>query len=143
MSRWRKVLELIWAPPIESSKPTALKPSNEAINPQIALIEKAIQEDKIYHQTKLTLQDMAKKLNMPTRQLSTVINQYYQCSFSDFINQHRVEKIKECILAKDDEKLTLLAIAYEAGFNSKSSFNYMFKKFVGKTPMQFKNAIKS
>lgn len=107
----------------------------------IKLIENSIQEDKIYRQPKLSLQDMAKELNVPTRHLSKLINQHYNCSFSDFINQQRVEEIKERIVNQEDEKLTLLALALEAGFNSKSSFNFMFKKFTGATPIQFKNTL--
>ncbi|HAA19997.1 MAG TPA: hypothetical protein DCP28_14980 [Cytophagales bacterium] len=109
--------------------------------PQLALIHRALHEDKVYRKPRLTLQELAKITQINSRQLSMLINQHYQLSFSDFINQHRVEEIKERIRAGEDEKFTLLAIALEAGFNSKSSFNQMFKKFTGKTPMQFKKAL--
>lgn len=114
-----------------------------AIDQRVTLIEKSLKEDKIYRRPKLTLNDMARELDIAPRQLSTLINEHYNYSFSDFINQHRVEEIKERIRQNEDEKLTLLALAYDAGFNSKSSFNFMFKKFTAQTPAQFKNSLKT
>lgn len=113
----------------------ALIPEEFAV--QIKLIEDAINVDRIFTKPKLSLQEMASHIKISPRQLSAIINQTYHCSFSDFINQHRVEEVKKRIRNKDNNQLTLIAIAYEAGFNSKSSFNAMFKKFTGKTPNQF------
>lgn len=104
----------------------------------ILAIEQAMQVQKMYRQPKLSLQEMANELNISARVLSQTINIHYQYSFSDFINTHRINEVKERILRKDDEQFTLLAIALDAGFNSKSSFNLMFKKIVGTTPQEFK-----
>lgn len=104
----------------------------------ITQLENIMNEGKAYLQPKLNLRQVAKLMEMPTRQLSELINQHYQCSFSDFVNKYRVEEVKQRIKQGDDAQLTLLAIALEAGFNSKSSFNFMFKKFSGMTPKQFR-----
>ncbi|NQZ79329.1 MAG: AraC family transcriptional regulator, partial [Ekhidna sp.] len=96
---------------------------------EILLIEKKLREEKVYRQPKLTLHELSDITGINSRPLSNIINQHYKQSFSDFINQYRVEEVKERLRAKEDEKFTLLAIAIEAGFNSKSSFNHMFKKF--------------
>jgi AraC-like DNA-binding protein len=59
-------------------------------------------------------------------------------SFSDYINQQRIEKVKKLLKSEDQKKYTLLAIAENAGFSSKSSFNAVFKKMTGLTPTQYK-----
>jgi AraC-like DNA-binding protein len=104
----------------------------------ILAIEQAMQVQKIYRQPKLSLQEMANELKISERVLSQAINSHYQCSFSDFINTHRINEVKERILRKDDEQFTILSIALDSGFNSKSSFNLMFKKIAGTTPQEFK-----
>ena len=57
----------------------------------------------------------------------------------DFINTYRIEKAKERLLHPKDEKETILEVMYEVGFNSKSSFNTVFKKKTGLTPSQYKD----
>ncbi len=85
----------------------------------------------------LKLTDLAGEIKMPVRKLSTKINNEFEMSFYDFINHYRIEEFKDMINSKKNEQLTLLAIALEAGFNSKSSFNRVFKNHTGQTPSQF------
>lgn len=115
-------------------------PSNE-IKVQLNIIEQAMTEQKLYRQPKLNLRQMAKSVDLSPRQVSSLINQNHACSFSDFINKHRVEEVKQRIQQKDDQQLTLEALAFEAGFNSKSSFYFMFKKFTGVSPTEFKQKL--
>ena len=58
-------------------------------------------------------------------------------NFYHFVNYYRVEKVKESIAENKNQNLTLLAIAYDSGFNSKTTFNTIFKKFTGQTPTQY------
>jgi len=92
-------------------------------------------EQKPHLSPKLSLSELAKKLNTTTHQLSQVINQKEQVNFHDFINQYRIEEFIKRAL--HDNQFSILAHALDAGFNSKSSFNSVFKKLKGQTPTQY------
>ena len=104
----------------------------------IALIMK---EEKLYQQPDLNLIKLAKALNLNPRLLSRIINEQYQQNFSDFVNQYRIEDIKGKLTDPEFSHYTILAIALEAGFNSKSTFNAAFKKNTGMTPSAYRNAL--
>jgi AraC-like DNA-binding protein len=74
---------------------------------------------------------------MSPNHLSQVINQLEGKNFFDFVNAYRVEEVKRKMADDRSKKLTLLAIALESGFNSKTSFNMVFKKMTGQTPSQY------
>ena len=97
-----------------------------------------MKSEELFRDNNLTLSKVAGKLNISTHNLSEVINKHIQMNFFDFINSYRVEQVKKELLAGEKQNLTLIAIAYEAGFNSKSSFNAIFKKHTGKTPSEFR-----
>ena len=100
-------------------------------------IENAI-NNGIYTNPNLTLTDFSKIINTPSKELSKYINEVYQMNFSEFLNFHRVEKVKQLLANPDTEKFTLVTIANDAGFSSKSSFNTSFKKVTGMTPSTYK-----
>lgn len=87
----------------------------------------------------LSLPQLASELGITSHQLSQIINENHQLNFFDFINRFRVEEVKKKLGQKENNHLSLLGIAFESGFNSKSAFNRMFKKFTGQTPSQYKN----
>jgi len=95
-----------------------------------------------YTDSNLTLNKLANILGMTAHNLSEVINLHMRQNFFDFINKYRVEKVKQDLLDPEKKHLTFLAIAFDAGFNSKSSFNVIFKKHTGMTPSQYRNNIK-
>src|SRR6056297_491754 len=104
---------------------------------------KELMEIKKPHlEPKLSLVALAEYLDISPNYLSQIINQYEGKNFYDFVNQYRVEEFKERAKNPENSKFSLLAIAYDSGFNSKSSFNEVFKKNVGKTPSQYLNSIK-
>jgi len=73
--------------------------------------------------------------------LSYVINKGFAKNFNDLINEYRIEEVKSKLAAADDS--TLLAVAFDAGFNSKATFNRAFKKFTGLSPKEFQESLKS
>lgn len=85
----------------------------------------------------LTLVDLAEQLGVQTGQLSQVINAQEQKNFYDLINQWRVEEVIARLKDPVNKQYTLLAIAFESGFNSKASFNRNFKKITGQTPGEY------
>jgi YesN/AraC family two-component response regulator len=91
----------------------------------------------------LTLTTLANQMNVSRNQMSELINSGTGNNFYDFINKFRVEEVKQIMVNPKYKDYTLLAIAFEAGFPSKSTFNSIFKKFTGKTPTEFKNHIHS
>lgn len=93
--------------------------------------------DKIFTKPKLTIKDVAKELNLPPRYLSKIINSYHETNFKNFVNTYRVNDVIEKIKNSETNKKTLLGIALDSGFNSKSSFNQIFKEHTGKTPSNY------
>ncbi len=100
-------------------------------------LEKLMKEEKPYLNHKLNLKTLAENLDIHPNYLSQVINERFQKNFYDFINTARIEEFKTLIQQPKSQNLTLLALAMECGFSSKSSFNKFFKKSTGKTPSEF------
>lgn len=96
-----------------------------------------MEEQKPYLEPKLTLGNLAQSLGLSANHLSQVINQFEGVNFHDFVNKYRVEEFKN--LASDPlmKHFNILALALDAGFNSKSAFNMVFKKHTDKTPSQY------
>ena len=92
---------------------------------------------KPYLNSELKLSDLSEMLNIPSSHLSQILNTELNTNFYDFINEHRVKEMKECLFNPGYQNFTILAIAYEVGFSSKTSFNRIFKKHTGKTPSEF------
>ncbi len=98
-----------------------------------------LMEQKLYLNKELRLIDLSARLNIPNHRLSQVLNQHMDISFYDLINRCRVMEAKKMI--QSSPQLTLLQIAYDAGFNNKTSFVNAFKKFEGQTPSSFMKSI--
>ena len=96
-----------------------------------------MQTEKPYLEPKLSLAQLAEILGVLPNHLSQIINQYEAKNFYDFVNSYRVEEFIALAKKDTDKNFNLLGLAFEAGFNSKSSFNQVFKKFKGKTPSEF------
>ena len=93
--------------------------------------------EKLFLDSRLSIKTVADKLGISVNHLSQVINQQSGKNFFKFINEYRVEGAKKLLLDQSNKKYTILAIAYDCGFNSKSSFNTIFKQYTGKTPSDF------
>jgi AraC-like DNA-binding protein len=96
-----------------------------------------METNKPYLKSDLKISELADSLFVPYHQLSQLINDEFLVNFYDFINKHRVEDAKK-LLIEDNRNYKILAIAYEVGFNSKATFNRVFKKFTDLTPSEFK-----
>ena len=101
-------------------------------------VNHAINNDKVYKNPNLTLAELALRIETSPKDLSKYINEVHQMNFSEYLNFHRIEKVKELLKSSDAKKYTLVTLAEDAGFSSKSSFNATFKKMVGMTPSAYK-----
>jgi len=91
--------------------------------------------------SELTLADLATRLNTTPHKLSEVLNAEVGQTFYDFVNGYRVREVQRRIRAGEARTLKMLALALDAGFASKSTFNQAFKKHTSQTPSDFRQAV--
>ena len=94
-------------------------------------------KQEIHINPNLTLTDLASLLDTNRNIVSRAINQEFQVNFNDFVNEKRAEAVIAKLNKGEHSTSTLLGIAYDCGFNSKTTFNRAFKKHVGTTPKQY------
>lgn len=104
-------------------------------------LENYMEEKKPYLTENLTLKQLADGLEILPNNLSQIINEGYNKNFFQFVNEYRVIEVKRMLSDPKYSHYSILGIAYECGFNSKSTFNSIFKKMVGNTPSEYKNNI--
>ena len=105
-------------------------------------VEAYMTQHKPFTNPKLTLNELASMLKMPPYLLSKVINEGYDINFFDFINTYRIEEFKRRMEDPHFQHYTLLSIAFEVGFNSKTAFNRSFKKITNQSPSEFFQSVK-
>jgi AraC-like DNA-binding protein len=120
---------------IEKYKTTGL--SSEDARKFLPTLLNFMESEKPYLNNQLTISQLADQLKIPQHHLSQIINEQIGKNFFEFVNSYRVEEVKRRIAGNKNNKFTLLAIAYDSGFNSKSSFNTIFKKQTGLTPKEY------
>ncbi|MEM9324498.1 MAG: AraC family transcriptional regulator [Bacteroidota bacterium] len=101
-----------------------------------------MEENQPHLQATLTIDDLAGALGFTRHQLSQVINSVFGQNFFDFINEYRVREFEQRVQDEQYAHLTLLGIALDCGFNSKSSFNQIIKKMRGQTPSELRSHLK-
>ena len=100
-----------------------------------------METERPYLVGKLTLPQLAEQLNISANHLSQVINEHLAKNFFEFVNRYRVEEAKRLLLT--DPKRTVLDVALDAGFNSKSGFYKAFRQQIGMTPSQYRKSAES
>lgn len=103
----------------------------------ISNLKKLMDDKKPYINPKLNLSDLAELINISGNQLSQLLNEFIGRNFYDFVNKYRLEYLRQIKKESKYHNFTLLALAYECGFNSKTTFNTFFKKELGKTPSEY------
>lgn len=104
-----------------------------------AILDKEIRTRSWYALPRLTLNQLADLSGMSTRDISRSINLVAEMSFNDYINQHRIEQIKQALDNTTTDKTNLTDLALAAGFSSKATFNQSFKKAIGMTPSEYRH----
>lgn len=117
-------------------------PLNEAeAKEYTSKVKYLMEEKKPYLDPNLTLPGLAGKLQMSSHTLSRVINEKFGVNFFDFINQYRTDEVKSKMADPAFDHLSILGIAMDSGFNTKSAFNRVFKKQTGLTPSEYKKTL--
>ncbi|WP_299223618.1 AraC family transcriptional regulator [uncultured Aquimarina sp.] len=130
---------LVVTPVLDNSS----KYQNSSLSPEDrdAYAERILQymeEQKPYLNEDLKQSDLAEALNMNIPQISEVLNVCFQKNFNNFLNLYRINEVKKLMKNPNYEEYKIVAIGYEAGFKSKTSFNRAFKNLVGLTPSEYR-----
>ena len=96
-----------------------------------------MEQEKPYLDSQITLKRLSEMVDMQPHILSQLINESFECNFSEFINSYRIEEAKRLLRDPEYKSYTLTAIGFEAGFNSKSAFYIAFKSLTGTTPAKY------
>lgn len=112
--------------------------THEQAEAHLQRLLRLMEEKQLYKNSLLTLDDLAAELRITPHHLSQVINTKLGKNFYDFVNGYRVGETMRRLRDPGSLHLTILAIALESGFNTKSSFNTFFKKYTGVTPSQYR-----
>ncbi len=102
-----------------------------------------MERERPYLNNKLTLQELAEMIPTTPHNLSEVINSQLKQNFFEFVNSYRVKEAQQRLIDEANSNLTILAIALDSGFNSKSTFNSIFKKHTAMTPSRFRESLKA
>jgi len=124
----------------EKENQPAIKRSSETkVTEVVSRLIQLMERDKLYQEHELTLQTLSDKLSIPTYQASQAIKEGMNKNFYDLVNGYRVEEAKRLLVDPKNENFTILSVGFEAGFNSKTTFNTVFKKFTGVTPTEYRD----
>ena len=108
----------------------------------LKLLKEYMEKNKPYLNERITIKDLSEGLKLPYYQLSVVINNLLNKNFYDFINEYRIREVLSVLNESKNESVNILTIAFKCGFNSKSTFNRVFKNKMGTTPSMYKNGCK-
>ncbi|WP_337968725.1 helix-turn-helix transcriptional regulator [uncultured Flavobacterium sp.] len=127
---------------IENNIPEEYKEAITADNLYFQKLELLCKEQHIYTDSTLNREKVAEKLGISAGYVSLIVNTITGDNFANYINQYRVEAVKEMISNSEYENYNLLTMGLESGFTSKTTFYKAFKKVTGQTPNEYKNTSK-
>jgi AraC-like DNA-binding protein len=119
-----------------------LRPQNPSLSQKVfneykTILMQYMEKQKPYLIPELTINKLSELVEIPVRSLSTVINKGFNQNFFEFINTYRIQEAKKLMTGSHKHR-TVLEIIYEVGYNNKSVFNAVFKKYTGKTPKKYR-----
>lgn len=113
--------------------------SPERIRECLRHLESLMTDERLYLDSDLVLEDLARRVELTPHQLSELINIHLGKNFAWYVNSYRIESAKEMLAL--NREMSIIRVAYEAGFNSKSAFNASFRSHTGKTPSQYRRGV--
>ncbi len=131
-------LNFTFSPSLEAIPQVSEDKASKSISEKdIETVKRLMEIDKVYLNPELNLSDLAQQANMSRGQLSEIVNSGFNKNFNDFVNMYRVNAFKDMIKDDKHKQLSLLGIAQECGFNSKATFNRVFKKLTNYSPSEY------
>ena len=115
------------------------KPSDSAVE----RVKQLMDQDKVYLKHNLNIEQFAKRVELPVKEVSSVINKHFGTNFFEFINSYRIEEAKRLLADPNLAEKTILDILMDSGFNSKSAFHRFFKRLVGMSPSEYRRSAHS
>lgn len=147
----RAELQTLWqaqvpVPDLPAPSPTAAKQARLSPS-QVAYWQQRLSDlletEKVYLEAELSLPVLAQRAGLSTHELSYVLNEGFGVNFFQFINAYRVAEAQRLLASAQHQHLSMVGIAFEAGFSSKTTFNTTFKKVTGLTPSQFLQEVRA
>lgn len=123
---------------IDISQSIAIQTNPEIHQPIVEKLNKAMAEHQLYLDPTLNLKQLEERLDIDARSISVAINKGLGQNFYAYVNDFRIEEVKQRIVSDQYKHLSILGIALDSGFNSKATFNRIFKEQTGLSPKEFK-----
>lgn len=132
---------VVYAHQLLATKPEIVK--EEKVDEKVTAnaiekVQTGMEVQKLYLKHNLNIEEFSKRIDLPIKDVSAVINKHYGTNFFEFMNKYRVEEAKRLLLDKTCSDMTVLDILLQAGFNSKSAFHRFFNRLVGVSPTEFR-----
>jgi AraC-like DNA-binding protein len=127
--------------PTESYQKSGLKKSDA--DKYAKMITKLMQEEKLWLNPEVNLKEISQHIGIPQHYITQILNEQLNKNLYTFVNEFRANEVIRLFKEEKYKNWSIIAIAFEAGFNSKSSFNTFFKKFTGKTPSEYRKELAS
>lgn len=104
----------------------------------IQKVQLGMEVQKLFLKQNLNIDEFSKRINLPVKEVSAVINKHYGTNFFEFMNSYRVEEAKRLLGDSQHADMTVMDVLLHAGFNSKSAFHRFFNRLVGMSPTEFR-----
>lgn len=131
---------VVYAHQLLVTKPEVLKEKTDekVTDSAIKKVQLGMEVQKLFLKHNLNIEEFSKRIDLPVKDVSSVINKHYGTNFFEFMNKYRVEEAKRLLLDEACAEMTVLDILLQAGFNSKSAFHRFFNRLVGVSPTEFR-----
>jgi len=126
--------QLLTTKPQEHKAKTDDKPTDSAIQK----VHLGMEIEKLYLKQNLNIDEFSKRINLPVKDVSAVINKHYGTNFFEFMNSYRIEEAKRLLSDPRLKDMNIMDLLLQAGFNSKSAFHRFFNRLVGISPTEFR-----
>ena len=123
-----------------TTKPEAAKDKTDEklTDSAIEKVQLGMEVQKLFLKQNLNIEEFSKRINLPVKEVSAVINKHYGTNFFEFMNSYRVEEAKRLLGDSQHADMTVMDVLLHAGFNSKSAFHRFFNRLVGMSPTEFR-----
>ena len=131
---------VVYAHQLLATKPEVVKEKTDekVSDSAIKKVQLGMEVQKLFLKHNLNIEEFSKRIDLPIKDVSSVINKHYGTNFFEFMNKYRVEEAKRLLLDESCSDMTVLDILLQAGFNSKSAFHRFFNRLVGVSPTEFR-----